>query len=81
MASLEKPGTESATSIRQRIWNERRRLLSFGLIGVGSLILSVGLYGLFSRIVWPTGPHTLEYTLVMMLVTWLNYEANRFFYV
>ena len=62
-----------------RVWEERRRLVSFGIIGVTSLVLNVGLYALLSRFLWTQGSRTLEYTLVTILVTWLNYEANRFF--
>ena len=61
------------------LWDERRRLFTFGAIGLASLGLSVGLYALVSRVLWVDGPRTFEYTLVTIVVTWCNYEANRFF--
>lgn len=56
---------------------ELPRLFRFGIIGVASLATILGLYGLLSRVVWPSGPRTFQYVLVLLLVTWLNYEANR----
>jgi putative flippase GtrA len=58
---------------------EFARLFSFGMIGVTSLAATVGLYALFSRVLWVGGPHTIEYVIVVVIVTWLNYELNRHF--
>ena len=58
---------------------EFARLFSFGVIGVTSLALTVGLYALFSRVLWVSGPHTVEYVITVVIVTWLNYELNRHF--
>jgi len=63
----------------ERFRTEFRRLFSFGVIGLASLGLNVGIYGLQSRILWPSGNRTLEYAITVILVTWLNYEANRRF--
>jgi len=32
-----------------------------------------------SRVLWQHGPRTIQYSLVVCIVTWLNYEANRHF--
>jgi putative flippase GtrA len=63
--------------IKQIFKDESRRLFSFAVIGVGSLLLNVGLYALLSRILWPQGNRTLEYLIVVVIVTVVNFEANR----
>lgn len=55
------------------------RLMRFGVIGIFSLLANLGLYAFLTRILWPHGPRTLQYVIVTILVTWLNYEANRWF--
>lgn len=67
----------TVVQIRNVIRAEWRRLASFGIIGLASLCLTVGLYALVSRVLWKNGPRTIQYTLVVIFVTWLNYEANR----
>ena len=62
-------------TLRSEFW----RLFTFGIIGLSSLAVVVGLYALVSRVLWTNGPRTVEYTLVNIFVTWLNYEANRHF--
>jgi len=65
--------------VKDKVWAERKRLVSFFIIGVSSLLLNMGGYALLSRIVWPNGSHTFEYTLVVLLVTIFNFECNRHF--
>ncbi|MFH1620573.1 MAG: GtrA family protein [Patescibacteria group bacterium] len=62
--------------IIQTIKSESRRLFFFGLIGFGSLGLNIGLYALLSRILWPDGNRTLEYLIVVIIVSVVNFEAN-----
>lgn len=69
----------NAGRIIRLVKNESRRLFSFGLIGGASLALNVGLYALLSRILWPEGNRTLEYVFVVIIVTLVNFEANRRF--
>ncbi len=58
---------------------EMRRIFRFLIVGLFSLTVTILLYALFSRWVWPGGPRIIEYALVTMIVTWINYEANRRF--
>ncbi len=58
---------------------EVRRVISFLAIGLSSLALVLGFYKLLSLVLWTGGPPTIQYTLVTVFVSWLNYEANRFF--
>jgi putative flippase GtrA len=59
--------------------SEIGRMFRFGVIGVASLGLNVGFYALLSRVIWPDGSRTLEYVISTIIVTYLNYEANRHF--
>ena len=59
--------------------HEWRRLSRFLVIGISSLGLVIGLYKLISLVLWKNGPPTVQYTFVVIIVTWLNYEANRWF--
>lgn len=59
--------------------SEARRLVSFGLIGAVMMGLNVGIYALLSRVIWPNGSKQLEYAFTVILVTAMNYEANRIF--
>ena len=59
--------------------SESRRLVSFVLIGIVMLGLNVAVYAALSRLIWPNGSHQLEYAFTVIVVTALNYEANRFF--
>jgi putative flippase GtrA len=61
------------------IRSEARKLLMFATVGFSSLMLIIGLYTLFSRVIWVSGPRTLEYAIVVSFVAWVNYEANRHF--
>ncbi len=65
--------------LKSFLYSEWRHLFYFGLIGASSVLLVVGGYALISRVLWTTGPRTLQYILVVCIVTWLNYEANRHF--
>lgn len=65
--------------ILKRLRAELPRLASFGVIGVASLLLNLGLYALFTRILWPTGNRNALYAVDVVLVTLANYEANRLF--
>ncbi len=67
------------SSIHKKLWAERRRLISFFIIGISSLLLNLGSYALLSRVLWPDGPRTFEYTIVVVVVTVFNFEANRHF--
>lgn len=58
---------------------EKRSIAAFLVIGTSCLGLTVGGYALVSRVLWPSGPHTLEYALTIIVVTYVNYEANRLF--
>jgi len=71
--------TLTLKTLHGKIWDERKRLVSFFIIGLASLLLSLGLYALFSRLLWPNGSHTAEYTVTVVLVTIFNFEANRLF--
>lgn len=62
--------------LKQVFKREGRRLAWFGVIGFASLGMTVGLYALVTRLLWTSGSRTLIYTVVAILVTWLNYEAN-----
>lgn len=62
-----------------RLREEVPRMIRFIVVGLLSLGLVMGLYGLLSRIVWPSGSRSIQYAMVSVFVTWLNYEANRHF--
>lgn len=66
-------------SLTRVIRSELPRLIRFGVIGVSSLLCTMGLYALVSTVFWPMGPRTPQYVLVVSLVAFLNYEANRHF--
>ncbi len=61
------------------IKNERRRLMIFFVVGITANALVIGMYALFSRILWSHGPKTLEYAICVILGTLANFEANRYF--
>ncbi len=61
------------------IRREKRSIGTFLIIGGSCLLLTLGGYALLSRTLWPNGPHTLQYAMVIIFVTYVNYEANRFF--
>jgi putative flippase GtrA len=65
--------------IFHHVRREKRSIGAFLVIGTSCLLLTVGGYALLSRIMWPSGPHTLQYAMVIIFVTYVNYEANRFF--
>ncbi len=58
---------------------ERRKLARYGAIGVSSLVLTTALYHIVSVRIFPHASRTLLYTLVVIFVSWLNYEANSYF--
>ncbi len=58
---------------------ERGRLIRYICIGFSSLALTSFLYFLLSTIFFPHRSHTLSYIAVVVFVSWLNYEANRYF--
>ena len=60
-----------------RLRTEIRRIFTYGIIGASSVGAMVGGYALFSRILWPQGPKTLEVAIVTVCVTYLNYAANK----
>lgn len=64
---------------REKVLVEIRRLATFVVIGGVSVGTNIVLYGLLSRVIWPTGNRTLEYVMSTMIVTYINYEANRRF--
>ncbi len=66
-------------SILQHVQREKRSVGVFLVIGTSCLLLTVVSYTFVSRILWPSGPRTLEYALVILVMTYVNYEANRFF--
>src|SRR3989344_3456920 len=55
------------------------RLLKFAIIGSSSLGLTLALYALLSRVLWKEGPRTVEYFMVVVTVSLLNYDLNRRF--
>lgn len=63
--------------ILRRFQAELPRLVSFGFIGVASLLLNLALYALFTRILWPAGDRSVLYAADVVIVTFANYEANR----
>lgn len=71
--------TLNVKRVIERVWNERRRLVTFFVVGITSLGLNLGLYALLSRVIWPSGPRTLENAIVVVIVTAVNFEANRHF--
>lgn len=58
---------------------EQKRLIRYVCIGFSSLFLTTGLYYLLSTVLFPKSSRTLLYVLVVILVSWLNYEANSYF--
>lgn len=62
--------------LRALIRDEFPRFVRFGLVGVALLLATIGLYALISRVLWPDGPKTVEYALVVVITTWMNYEIN-----
>ncbi len=58
---------------------ERGKLARYGTIGVLSLVLTTVLYHIVSARIFPHASRTLLYTLVVIFVSWLNYEANSYF--
>lgn len=65
--------------VLHRAHREKRSIATFLIIGISCLLLTLGGYALLSRILWPSGPRTVEYALTVIVVTYMNYEANRFF--
>lgn len=70
---------DGVNKILAAIKRERRRLMIFFAVGVSANALVIGMYALFSRVVWPSGPKTFEYALCVVLGTIVNFEANRRF--
>jgi len=62
-----------------RVFRAYERFLRFGIVGLCSLGATTSGYALLSRWLWPTGSRTVEYVLVTVVVSWLNYESNRLF--
>ncbi len=60
-----------------RLHKELPRLMVFICVGLLSLGLTVGLYALVSRVIWPNGNKTLTYGGVVIFVTWINYLLNK----
>ncbi len=64
-----------------RIWNrlkpELPRLLRFICVGILSLALTMGLYALATRTLWPHANRTLAYAGVVIIVTWINFLLNK----
>jgi putative flippase GtrA len=58
---------------------ELPRLIRFGLIGTFSMLCVIALYALVSDVLWSSGPRTPQYVLVVSIVAFINYEANRHF--
>lgn len=65
--------------LHPRVRAELPRFMMFGVIGLSSLGLTIGVYAFLTRIAWPHGPRTVEYAFTTIVVTWLNYEANSRF--
>lgn len=61
------------------IYRERKRLMIFFVVGMIANTLVIGMYALFSRILWVAGPKTFEYAVCVILGTIVNFEANRRF--
>jgi len=61
------------------LWDERRRIASFGVIGVTALGIHLVGYALLSRVLWPSGNHTVEYLIAAIFSGTFNFEANTRF--
>jgi len=66
-------------SVGNAVEAEFWKIVTFGVVGLASLGLTVALYAVISRVLWQHGPRTVQYSFVVLIVTWVNYEANRFF--
>ena len=62
--------------VRALVRAEFPRFVRFGFVGVALLLATIGLYALISRVLWPNGPKTVEYAIVVVITTWMNYEIN-----
>jgi putative flippase GtrA len=70
------------TLMRKRLVEIARRewktLFRFGLVGGSSLLVKIGMYAVLSRIVWTSGPKTLENVMALGVSMVYNYTLHRF---
>lgn len=52
-------------------------LFKYGIVGVSCLLLHAGLYAWVSRVLWPQGSRTLQYTVLLLLVACINFTLHR----
>lgn len=61
----------------EMIWNEAWNLFKFGVVGLTSLAIDVGVYALLSRVVWIAGPRTGLSLISTSISAMFNFLMHR----
>lgn len=61
---------------RTAIW-ELWRIFKYGVVGVLSLLIHVGLYHWMSRVIWQSGNRTLQYAIALTVSAIINFTLHR----
>jgi putative flippase GtrA len=69
--------SQRTDSLKRSLFREIWGLFKYGLVGGSSLALHVGLYHLFSRILWPSGYRTVEYVIALTIASIYNFLLHR----
>lgn len=67
------PGRNNAVWTWERVWSETWNLFKFGIVGVSSLGINVSAYAVLSRVLWPSGPKTLEAVMAVLISAIFNF--------
>jgi putative flippase GtrA len=61
---------------RKHLWT-LWRIFKYGVVGVTSLLIHLGLYSWMSRVIWVSGNRTLEYAVALVCASIFNFTLHR----